>query len=224
MKFSIFVSEMLSIWIFVFEHKFDRDVTENLNDLDTKIIILCLWVSSCSDRILLYVECEIVIWFDSIHDSCMHIMFIFFFKSYSRHDIIVFVDFAQLCCKNLIFWVIVSFIKQRYDRFFLILVQSLKSVHNLNYLMHVLSRSLRILMICEDMIRLICILNTYAFLCHAFLHNICKLQLSLCRCWLSVRIFDIYDIDWLDCLRILWLVKLFRLSSILFWLLCQRRF
>ncbi len=80
---------LLKCWIFelfVFEHKYDRDVTENLNDLDTKIIIICLWVSFCSDRILLNVECEIVIWFDSIHDSCMYIMSISFFKSYFRHD------------------------------------------------------------------------------------------------------------------------------------------
>ncbi len=110
-KFSIFVLEMLNIWMFVFEHKFDRDVTVNLNDLDTKVIIFCLWTSSCSDKILLNVECEIVIWLSLIHDFCMHIIFIFFFKSYFRHDIIVFVDLAQLCCKNLIFRIVVLFMR-----------------------------------------------------------------------------------------------------------------
>jgi hypothetical protein len=97
--------------MFVFEHKFDRDMTENLNDSYTKVITLCLWVSFCSDKILLNVECEIMIWLSSIHDSCIHIMFIFFFRSYFKHDIIVFVNLAQLCCKNLISREVVLFIK-----------------------------------------------------------------------------------------------------------------
>ncbi len=117
MKSSMFVFDIFNIWMFVFEHKFDRDVTENLNNLNTKVIILCLWVSSCSDIILLNVEWEIMIWSDSIHDSCMHMMFIFFFKSYFRHDIIVFVDLAQLCCRNLISWIIVLLMRLRVDRF-----------------------------------------------------------------------------------------------------------
>ncbi len=43
---------------------------------------------------MLNVECEIIIWLSSIHDFCIHMMFIFFSKSYFRHDIIVFVDFS----------------------------------------------------------------------------------------------------------------------------------
>jgi hypothetical protein len=155
-------------------------VTENLNDLDTKVITRCLWLSSCSDKILLNVECEIVIWFDLLHDSCIHIMFIFFSKSYSRHDIIVFVDLAQLFCKNLIFWVVVSLIWRRTDHFFLIWFWLLWNARSLNCLMHVFCRSSHISTIYEDMILSICILNTYAFSCHDSLRNICILRLSLC--------------------------------------------
>jgi hypothetical protein len=111
------VFDIFSIWMFVFEHKFDRDVIENLNDLNTKVMILCLWISSCSEIILLNVEWEIMIWLDLIHDFFMYIMFIFFFKSYFRHDIIVFVNFAQLCCRNLISWIIVLLIRLWIDRF-----------------------------------------------------------------------------------------------------------
>jgi hypothetical protein len=55
MKFFIFVFDMLSIWMFVSEHKSDRDMTENLNILDTNVMTLRLWISfsSCSDKFLL---------------------------------------------------------------------------------------------------------------------------------------------------------------------------
>jgi hypothetical protein len=205
------VLEILRIWMFVFEHKFDRDVIVNLNDLDTNVITLCLWVSFCSclSKILLNVEWEIMIWFDLIHDSCIHIMFIFFSRSYSRHDIIVFVDLAQLCCKNLIFWVIVLLIKSRDDYSFLIWFWLLENARNFNCLLRVLCHSLHISMKCENMISSICIFNTYAFAYHDSLHIICILHLFLCRCLSNVRVSDIYDIDRFDCSKILWLAKFF---------------
>jgi hypothetical protein len=212
MKFSIFIFDMLTILTFVFEHKFERDVTENLNDFDTKIISLCLWISFCSDKILLNVKWEIMIWFESIHDSWIHIMFIIFSKSYFRHDIIVFIDITQLCCKNFISWIIVSLMwLENYH--FLFWFQSLENTRSLSCLQHVSRHNLRISMICENKIRFICVLNTYAFLCRDSLHKIYIWQMSLCMCWLNVRISDIYDIDWLDCSRIRWLVRLFRLQS-----------
>jgi hypothetical protein len=103
----------------VSEHKFDRDVTENSNDLNTNVMTRCLWVSFCSDKILLNVECDIMIWLSSIHDFYKHMMFIFFSRLYSRHDIIVFVDFAQLCYKNLISRIIVLFMRWKTDHFFI---------------------------------------------------------------------------------------------------------
>jgi hypothetical protein len=146
-KFSMFVSEILRIWMSESEHKFDRDVIENLNDLETNVITRCLWLFSWSDKILLYVECEIVIWFVSIHDSCMHIMSIFFSRSYSRHNIIVFVDFAQLCCRNLIFWMFVLLIKSRVDHSFSIWFWLLENAHILRHLLYELLRNLQISMI-----------------------------------------------------------------------------
>ncbi len=91
----------------------DQEVIEYWNDFDTNVIIFCLWSFFCSNKILLKAECDIMIWFASIQDSCIHIMSILFSRSYSRHDIIVFVDLAQLCCKNLIFWVVVLVMKLR---------------------------------------------------------------------------------------------------------------
>jgi hypothetical protein len=57
-RFSMFVSKMLNIWMFVFEQRSDRDMIKNWNDFDTKIIILCLLFSFYfwSSNILLNVE------------------------------------------------------------------------------------------------------------------------------------------------------------------------
>ncbi len=113
-KLSIFVLKTFDIWIFVSKHKSDRDVIKYRNDFNTNIIILCFWFSFCLDKILLKTECDIVIWFDSIHDSYIQMMSILFSKLYFKHDIIVFVNLAQLCCKNLISWVFVLVIKRVY--------------------------------------------------------------------------------------------------------------
>jgi hypothetical protein len=148
-----------------------------------------------------------LIWIDSRFLYAYDVYF--FFNSYFRHDIIVFVDFAQLCCKNLISWMIVSLIKSRNDYSFLIWFRLLENARNLYYSLRVFRHSLHISMKRENTISSICILNTYAFAYRDSLHTICILHLFLCMCLSNVRIFDICDINWFDCSRILLLAEFF---------------